>query len=160
DITGSGLVSGATVNLHSTSGNIGTGTGGRVFTAASSTLTAIASGDAYVSQDGSVNLGNSSAGGTFDLVTTSNGSLTISGTAGVAATTLNLTAGGTGSILQSGAGSLSGATVDLTAGGTLGTDPNASGTRLNTAATGTLELTADSAWINQSGAVALSAAND
>ncbi len=119
-------LAGDTIDLVSTTGNIGTGTSGRVFLSpdlnTQSSLAVTTGGNVYLQETGSVefqptlsNAGNSS---TFDLLTTTNGTYTteniiINNT--VTAGTINLTTDAAGTITSTGSANyLSGNTINLT----------------------------------------------
>ncbi len=184
DILGTGLVTGNSLVLTSTGGNIGGGTSTRINTATTTmdiTSSAVGAGlgNAFINQTGALTLNgaNVDVNKTFDLVASD--AITVSNTGTVTAGSVSLNAtsngitlnggitanavGGTLVLLSatdiSGAGLLTGAGVDLTAtAGNIGTG----GQRVNTAA-GTLSLNANdagaangNAFINQTGALGLS----
>ncbi|MBX9879269.1 MAG: hypothetical protein K2Y22_12490, partial [Candidatus Obscuribacterales bacterium] len=102
-----GTVTAPVIALITDAGNIGTSNSSRFYTNATvGLMVSTNSGSAYLSQNGSVQLSNSSLGQSLfesttvlDLITTSNGDIVIDG-ATVRAGTIILTAGGSGNIDQ------------------------------------------------------------
>lgn len=107
--SGAFTLTGTTINLASTDGDIGQ-SGTPILTTAG-TLTAITNGSAYLSETNAVTLGASTIGGTLTVNTASNGGITIS--ANSSAGTMNLIADGTGTITRSGAFTLTATTLNL-----------------------------------------------
>jgi hypothetical protein len=148
-------VTGQTVYLQSTSGDIGP-----ISVNAGQTLTVVSFGDASVTQTGfgSINLTNSSAGSsgsgnTFDL-TTSGGNITVVGQ--LSADNVSLTTVGSASILEGASGVVSGITVNLTAStGTIGSPIASINLPLQTQAQTLIVNTAGNVYVNQTGSVTL-----
>ena len=71
-ITGTGTITGTTVNLTTSSGSIGTSSASPLQTAATNLTFNDIAGSVYINQTGNVNLGASTVGGNLNFTSTGN----------------------------------------------------------------------------------------
>jgi hypothetical protein len=145
-----GVVQGSSVTLTSSTGDIGSNV--IPIQTSAGMLTLQTAGNVFVSESNGVVLGASTATGTLELATASDGSITVG--ANSSAGTIKLTADGSGVIDSSGNFTLAGTIVNLTSGDG---DIGSSTTSIHTSA-GTLILNTDgSAFVAETNSVILGA---
>ncbi len=118
ETAGSGKITGDIASLTSRSGNLGTGTTGRVLMNVNQ-LTTAAQGNVFLKQDGAVIINSGSGQGSFDLLVT--GNITVGGEI-ESSGSLKITATGGGKISGTANGLLRAPTVTLAASADIGSD--------------------------------------
>lgn len=119
----SGTLTANTVTLSSGTGNLGAN--GTPISTATSTLSATTSGHTYLTNDGNVNFTSNFNGGRFELFTTSNGDIHLTGDI-TSSSSVKIAANGTGDIVQGGSNSITASSIEFSSGsGDIGSSSSA-----------------------------------